>query len=148
MFKVFPNVCYLFPQYLRAGTMSKSLCKFKAEGQEFATFWRHCSCLKGLEMVTNSQPLVSNLVKIISLWPRTCTTFSHQSVPALKNWETSNSHLEKLFSWEFQTIIATKYYFFQGNLLKGVDKKTGIKEGIEPIKRVFTYVLFSGTHFL
>jgi hypothetical protein len=37
---------------------------------------------------------------------------------------------------------------YQGNLLKGIDKKTGRSEGIEPIKRVFTYVLFSVTHFL
>ena len=41
----------------------------------------------------------------------------------------------------------------QGNLLKGIDKKTIRKQGIEPIKRVFTYVLFtyvlfSLTHFL
>ena len=37
----------------------------------------------------------------------------------------------------------------QGNLLKGIDKKTVRREGIEPIKRVFfTYVLFSVTHFL
>ena len=28
----------------------------------------------------------------------------------------------------------------QGNFLKGIDKKTGKREGIEPIKRVFTYV--------
>ena len=30
-----------------------------------------------------------------------------------------------------------------GNLLKGIDKKTVKREGIEPIKRVFTYVVFS-----
>ena len=36
----------------------------------------------------------------------------------------------------------------QGNLLKGIDKKIVKQEGIEPIKRVFTYVLFSVTHFL
>ena len=34
----------------------------------------------------------------------------------------------------------------QGNLLKGIDKKTVRREGKEPIKRVFTYVLFSLTH--
>ena len=28
----------------------------------------------------------------------------------------------------------------QGNLLKGIDKKTVRREGIEPIRRVFTYV--------
>ena len=28
----------------------------------------------------------------------------------------------------------------QGNLLKGIDKKTVRREGIEPHKRVFTYV--------
>ena len=39
-------------------------------------------------------------------------------------------------------------YFKQGNLLKGIDKKTVRREGIEYIKRVFTYVLFSVTHFL
>ena len=31
----------------------------------------------------------------------------------------------------------------QGNLLKGIDKKIGRREIIEPIKRVFTYFLFS-----
>ena len=37
----------------------------------------------------------------------------------------------------------------QGNLLKGIDKKTVRREGIEPFKRVFiTYVLFSVTHIL
>ena len=36
----------------------------------------------------------------------------------------------------------------QGNLLKGIDKKTVRRDGIEPINRVFTYVLFSVTHFL
>ena len=35
-----------------------------------------------------------------------------------------------------------------GNLLKGIDKKIGRREIIEPIKRVFTYFLFSATHFL
>ena len=38
--------------------------------------------------------------------------------------------------------------FKQGNLSKGIDKKTGRSEGIEPIKRVFTYVFLSVTHFL
>ena len=37
----------------------------------------------------------------------------------------------------------------QGNLLKGIAKKTVRREGIEPFKRVFTtYVLFSVTHIL
>ena len=36
----------------------------------------------------------------------------------------------------------------QGNLLKDIDKKTVRREGIEPIKRVLFYVLFSVTHFL
>ena len=36
----------------------------------------------------------------------------------------------------------------QGNILKGIDKKTGRRKGIKPIKRVFTHVLFSVTHFL
>ena len=36
----------------------------------------------------------------------------------------------------------------QGNLLKGIDKKTGRREGKEPIKRVFTQCLFSVTHSL
>ena len=36
----------------------------------------------------------------------------------------------------------------QGNLLKGIDKKTVRRDGIEPINRVFIYVLFSVTHFL
>ena len=36
----------------------------------------------------------------------------------------------------------------QGNLLKGIDKKTGRREGIEPIKRDSTYVLLSVTYFL
>ena len=36
----------------------------------------------------------------------------------------------------------------QGNLLKDIDKKTSRREGIEPIKRVFTYVPFSVKHFL
>ena len=34
----------------------------------------------------------------------------------------------------------------QGNLLKSIDKKHVIRDGIEPIKRVFTY--FKVTHFL
>ena len=34
-----------------------------------------------------------------------------------------------------------------GNFLKGIDKKTGRREGIEPIKRDSTYVLFSVTCF-
>ena len=39
--------------------------------------------------------------------------------------------------------------FKQGNLLKGIDKKTISKEGgKEPIKIDFIYVLFSVTHFL
>ena len=36
----------------------------------------------------------------------------------------------------------------QGNLLKGIDNKTVRMLGLEPIKRVFTYVLFSVTLFL
>ena len=36
----------------------------------------------------------------------------------------------------------------QGNLSKGIDKKTVRREDIEPIKRVFTFVIFSVTHFL
>ena len=36
----------------------------------------------------------------------------------------------------------------QGNLLKGIDNKTVRMLGLEPIKRVFTYVLFSVAHFL
>ena len=36
----------------------------------------------------------------------------------------------------------------QGNLLKGIDNKTVRRLEIEPIRRVFTYVLFSVTHFL
>ena len=32
--------------------------------------------------------------------------------------------------------------------LRGNDKKTVRREGIEPIKRVFAYVLFSITHFI
>ena len=36
----------------------------------------------------------------------------------------------------------------QGNLLTGIDKKTVRRESIESIKRVFTYVFFSVTHFL
>ena len=36
----------------------------------------------------------------------------------------------------------------QGNLLKGTDKKTIRRKGIEFIKRVFIYVLFSIIHFL
>ena len=35
-----------------------------------------------------------------------------------------------------------------GNLLKGIDKKTVRKENIEPIKRVYTYALFSKTLFI
>ena len=35
-----------------------------------------------------------------------------------------------------------------GNSLKGIDKKTVRIEGIEPIKKGFTNVLFSVTHFL
>ena len=35
----------------------------------------------------------------------------------------------------------------QGNLLKGIDKKIIKTEGIEPIKRVLTYVLFSVTFY-
>ena len=35
----------------------------------------------------------------------------------------------------------------QGNLITGIVKKTVKKESIESIKRVFTYVLFSVTHF-
>ena len=39
--------------------------------------------------------------------------------------------------------------FKQGNLLKGIDKKTvQQREGIGSIKRDFIYVLFSVTHFL
>ena len=34
-----------------------------------------------------------------------------------------------------------------GNLLKGIVIWTVRKDGIEPIKRVLTYVLFSVTHF-
>jgi anaphase-promoting complex subunit 1 len=36
---------------------------------------------------------------------------------------------------------------YQGNSLKGVDKKSVRREGQEPIKRVFTYFLFSVTPF-
>jgi hypothetical protein len=32
-------------------------------------------------------------------------------------------------------------------LLRGNEKKTGRREGLEPIKRVFNYVLFSVTRF-
>ena len=41
---------------------------------------------------------------------------------------------------------STKLSFNQGNLLKGIDKKPVRREGIEPVKRVFTYVFFSVTH--
>ena len=44
-----------------------------------------------------------------------------------------------------QTVIGSVAFALvveQGNLLKGIDKKTGRKEVIEPIKRVFTYLLF------
>ena len=40
-------------------------------------------------------------------------------------------------------LVKTEQY--QGNLLKGIDKKT---EGIKSINRVSTYVLLSVTHFL
>ena len=36
-----------------------------------------------------------------------------------------------------------RHGYVQGNLFKGIDKKAGRREGIEPIKKVFTYVLFS-----
>ena len=35
----------------------------------------------------------------------------------------------------------------QGNFIKGIYKKIVRREGIEPIKRVFTHVLFSVTFF-
>ena len=38
--------------------------------------------------------------------------------------------------------------FRQGNLLKGIDNKNVRTEGIEPIKRVCTYFLFSLIYFI
>ena len=35
----------------------------------------------------------------------------------------------------------------QGNLSKGIDKKTGRREGIESTKTVFIYVLFLATEY-
>ena len=35
----------------------------------------------------------------------------------------------------------------QGNLLQGIEKNTGRREGIEPIKKVFNYVLLLVTPF-
>ena len=40
------------------------------------------------------------------------------------------------------------YPILQGNLLKGIGKKTVRKGGIEPIKSVCFYVLFSVTHLI
>jgi hypothetical protein len=38
----------------------------------------------------------------------------------------------------------------QGNLFnkKGIEKKSGRREGVEPIEKIFTYVCFSQIHFL
>ena len=36
----------------------------------------------------------------------------------------------------------------QGNLLRGIDKKTVRREGIKRLHPLFTYVFFSVTHFL
>ena len=49
---------------------------------------------------------------------------------------------------EIQNYLDKLKYSNQGRLLRGNDKKTGKREGIEPIKSVSTYVLFSVTHFL
>ena len=43
----------------------------------------------------------------------------------------------------FKKFMNGPYRNFKGNLLKGIGKKTVRRGGIEPIKRVFTYVLFS-----
>ena len=48
--------------------------------------------------VLSSRNSVSKRSQILGLRPRTCTTFFQHNIPALKNWEKSNSLLEKLFS--------------------------------------------------
>ena len=54
----------------------------------------------------------------------------------------SNSQ-KNTFCDTFFLIELTKVGYQRGN-----DKKTGRREGIEPIKRVLTYVLFTVTCFL
>ena len=74
-------------------------------------------------------------------------------------YDTFNTHMDCLFCKAIILITChdSRWRIFQfsrvnhhtqGNLLKGIDKKTGRREGIESIKRFFTYVLFSVTHFL
>ena len=53
-----------------------------------------------LKKVAISRPTASNLHNLFST-----QYFCYQELGK------SNSHLEKLFSWQIQTIIATKYYF-------------------------------------
>ena len=45
--------------------------------------------------------------------------FLNTFVCALKDWEKSNSHQGKLFSWQIQKIIAKKYFFFTFCMLIG-----------------------------
>jgi hypothetical protein len=45
-------------------------------------------------------------------------------------------------------MLAIGYYFDQSNLLKGTVIWTVRRQGLEPIRRVFVYILFSVTHFL
>ena len=67
-------------------------------------------CLLLFFPVLSSRSSVSKRSQILGLRPQTCTTFSQHNIPALKTGKKSNSHLEKLFSRQIQTIIATKYY--------------------------------------
>ena len=55
-----------------------------------------------------------------------------------------------VFPKSFRNYIGSKEQFSkeQGNSLEGIDKETVKREFIDPIKRVFDYVLFSVTHFL
>ena len=58
---------------------------------------------------------------------------------------------KSLKKWTFfvrVSALASKMALMLGRWLRGNDKKTVRKEGIEPIKRVSTYVLFSVKSFL
>ena len=62
--------------------------------------------------------------------------------------EDAKLELNKVHESHLKTSETLKMTENQGNLSKGIDKKTVRREGIELFKRVFfTYVLFSVTHF-
>ena len=61
--------------------------------------------------------------------------------------EDAKLELNKVHESHLKTSETLKMTENQGNLLQGIEKNTGRREGIEPIKKVFNYVLLLVTPF-